>query len=315
MEPRVNYALVGLFVLILGTALVVLVLWLVGVGPGGDYRTYAIYPPESMAGISTESPVKYQGVDVGKVREVALDPDDPYRVRVLIDVRLGVPIRIDTVASLASQGLTGLVYFIELRGGAPASPVLEAPPGASYPVIRSEPSEFVRLQVAGSELVEEARSAVSDFRATLAAVGALVGPDQRESIGAAIDAARLTTVALSGAAQTLKDDLDLVAPILEDLRVAVGRLPDLAERADIALDKGAQAAEAVRDAALELSTLTAKASPGLVTLTREGMPELVALLRDLRGLSARLDRLAAELEQDPNLLIYGRSRRAGPGER
>jgi hypothetical protein len=45
------------------------------------------------------------------------------------------------------------------------------------------------------------------------------------------------------------------------------------------------------------------------------MPELVALVRDLRGLTMRLDRLAADLEQDPNLLIYGRTRRPGPGER
>ncbi len=316
MEPRVSYVLVGLFVLILAGAFVMASLWLVGVGPAGDYRTYAVYPPESVAGIGEESPVKYQGVDVGKVREVGIDPEDPRRVRLLIDVRSDVPIKADTTASLASQGLTGLVYFIELQGGEPGSPALQAAPGAKYPVIPSELSELTRMQRIGAAMLEEVRDAAGELRGTLAALRPLLGEDQRGgTLGTAIEEAGRAASGLASAAGTLNVHLDRLGPMLDDLSRATGRLPGLAERAQGALDAAGQAAQAVGRAARRLDEVAAAAAPGLATLTQDGMPELVALLRDLRGLTARLDRLSTDLERDPNLLIYGRPRRPGPGER
>jgi phospholipid/cholesterol/gamma-HCH transport system substrate-binding protein len=315
MEPRVSYALVGLFVLVLSSAFIIMALWLIGVGPAGDYRTFAIYPPESVAGIAGESLVKYQGVDVGKVREVGIDPEDPRRIRVLIKVRQDVPIKVDTTASLASQGLTGLLYFIELHGGEPGSPPLEPEPGSDYPVIRAVHSDLSRIQRTGTELLEEAKGAAAELRATLAMVRALVEDDERAAIRTGIQDTSRAAAHLSQAAETLDDHLERLGPMLRDLSNTVARLPGLAERAGETLDSAGAAAIAIGQAARRLDDLTAQATPGLTTLTRDGMPELVALLRDLRGLTLRLDRLAADLEQDPNLLIYGRTRRPGPGER
>ena len=274
-----------------------------------------MYPVESVAGIAGESQVKFQGVDVGKVREVGIDPKDPRRVRLLLDLKRDFPIKVDTVASLASQGLTGLVYYIELRGGEPGSARLEAAPGAEYPVIRAEPSELARLQRIGTELLERANAAAGELGATLTAVRALVGEDERATIQAAIGDAGRTAADLSRAAGTLNGQLERFDPLLDDLSRAAGRLPGLAERADATLNTAGEAARAVGQAARRLTDLTAEAAPGLATLTRDGMPELVALLKDLRSLAGRLDRLAADLEQEPNLLLYGRPRRPGPGER
>ncbi len=203
MDPRVSYALVGLFVLIFGGAFVALVFWLVGVEPAADYRTYAIYPPESVAGIGGETPVKYQGVDVGKVRQVGLDPRDPRRVRLLVDVRREVPIKVDTTASLASQGLTGLVYFIELRGGETGSAALEAAPGADYPVIRAELSDLTQLQRTGTELLEQGKAAAAELKETLVAVRDLIGGGERLAMGTLIEDAGRTAARLSQAAGTL----------------------------------------------------------------------------------------------------------------
>jgi phospholipid/cholesterol/gamma-HCH transport system substrate-binding protein len=315
MEPRVSYALVGLFVLVLSSAFIIMALWLIGVGPAGDYRTFAIYPPESVAGIAGESLVKYQGVDVGKVREVGIDPEDPRRIRVLINVRQDVPIKVDTTASIASQGLTGLLYFIQLHGGEPGSPSLEPEPGQDYPVIRAVHSDLSQIQRTGTELLEEAKGAAAELRDTLAMVRSLVEDDERAAIRTGIHDTSRAAAHLSQAAGTLEDHLEQLGPMLHDLSSAVARLPGLADRAGETLDTAGAAAIAIGQAARRLDDLTAQAAPGLTTLTRDGMPELVALLRDLRGLTGRLDRLAADLEQDPNLLIYGRTRRPGPGER
>ncbi len=315
MEPRVSYALVGLFVLIAGAAFLVATLWLVGVGPTADYRTYAMYPPESVAGIGAESAVKFQGVDVGKVRELSIDPQDPQRVRILLDIRRDLEIRTDTTARLASQGLTGLVYFIELQPGTHDSPPLKPAPGAEFPVIPAEVSELTRLQRTGTELLADARDAAGELRATLAGLRSLLGEDRQGAIGTVIDESGRAAAGLAKAAVTLNLQLERLSPILDDLSRTTGRLPHLAERAQNAFEATGQAALAVNRAAQRLDEVAAKAAPGITALTEDGMPELVSLLRDLRNLTARLDGLASDLEQDPNLLIYGRPRRPGPGER
>lgn len=312
MESRVSYVLVGLFVLILGGAFVALSLWLVGVAPGGDYRTFAVYPPESVAGIAGESLVRFQGVDVGKVREVGVDPGDPRRVRLLIDIRRDLPVQVDTRARIASQGLTGLVYYIELSAGEPGSPPLETEPGAPYPVIRSEPSDFARLQQTGTDLLEQARAGAGELRSTLSALRELLGQEERAVIRAAISDTGRTAAHLAVASGTLETQLQRLGPLLDDFARALG---DLAEKGGATLDRAGEAAQAIGQAARQLDRVALDAAPGVKALARDGMPELVALLRDLRGLAGRLDRIATDLEQDPNLLLYGRPRRPGPGER
>jgi ABC-type transporter Mla subunit MlaD len=182
-------------------------------------------------------------------------------------------------------------------------------------VIQAVPSDFVRLQRIGTELLEQANAAAGELRATLAAARGLVGERERATIGAAIGDAGRAAAELSRAGETLNARLERLGPALEDLSGAAHRLPGLTEKAGKTLDEAGEAARAIGRTARQLSALSTEAAPGLATLSREGMPELVALLKDLRALAGRLDRLAGDLEQDPNLLLYGRPRRPGPGER
>src|SRR6185369_14184257 len=139
IETKVHYPLVGLFVLVHSTVLIGIVLWLAS---GGAFRqkydTYLAIEDESVAGLSLNAPVKYNGVDVGKVREIRLDTDNPERVRLLFAIERGTPIKEDTVAVLKIQGLTGIAY-VELSGGARESPPLRASAQSPYPVIRTKP--------------------------------------------------------------------------------------------------------------------------------------------------------------------------------
>ena len=315
MEPRVSYALVGLFVLMLGSAIILAGLWLAGVGPAGEVRPYLVYLEESVAGLTLESAVKYQGVDVGQVREMGLDPDDARRVRLLIDVRQEIPVSVDTVASLATQGMTGLVYFIELRGGGPESAPLETAPGAAYAVIASEPSLSTRLQRDGFALMDEVRGVAGELRATLADIRTLFEDENRKAIAATVRDAASTAKRLSHASAVLDDYLNRFGPILDDLAQTVAALPDLTRHAAGTLDAVDAAAGEVRRLARDLDRLLAEASPGLTSLTRDGLPQVDPLLRGLRALTARLERLAADLERDPDLLLHGRVHRLGPGER
>ena len=121
MEPKVNYTLVGLFIALLGAATVTGVLWLSRTDYRGVYDRYYTFMDESVSGLSRDSYVKYQGVEVGRVKEIALDPNNPEQVRLGLDLVRGTPVKEDTVAVLETQGLTGIT-IVNLRGGSRACP-------------------------------------------------------------------------------------------------------------------------------------------------------------------------------------------------
>lgn len=145
MEEKLNFTVVGLFVLVLGAALIGAVLWLSsGRAYGTAYETYRIYMKESVAGLNLNAPVLYRGVEVGRVRRIALAPDNPEEVEVTLAIATGTPIKVDTVAVLQTQGLTGIAY-VDLTGGHRDSPPLRARAGEPDPVISTGPSLMVRL--------------------------------------------------------------------------------------------------------------------------------------------------------------------------
>lgn len=154
MEPKVNYILVGAFVVLLGGSILGVVMWLAKSDYRGAYDRYYVYTQESVAGLSVNSTVKYRGVDVGRVKEIILNPENSEEVRVTLDILSGTPVKADTVAVLVTQGLTGLVT-LNLNGGSRDAPLLTAEGGQVYPVIKSEPSLFGRLDMAISKLLSE----------------------------------------------------------------------------------------------------------------------------------------------------------------
>ena len=92
MEPKVNYILVGSFVVFLGTAVLVGILWLGKTDYRGSYDRYEAYMRESVAGLSVNSNVKYRGVDVGRIKTIALNPTNPEEVLLTMDIMHGTPI-------------------------------------------------------------------------------------------------------------------------------------------------------------------------------------------------------------------------------
>jgi len=145
MEEKVNFAVVGVFVLLLSAAFIGGVLWL---SSGKSYRTsydiYQTYMTESVAGLNLNAPVRYRGVEVGRVQKIKLAPGNVEQVQVTLAIKSGTPVKTDTVAILSTQGLTGIA-FVDLRGGSRDSPALQAKGDEPYPVIDSGPSLMVRL--------------------------------------------------------------------------------------------------------------------------------------------------------------------------
>jgi phospholipid/cholesterol/gamma-HCH transport system substrate-binding protein len=144
METDRHYFIEGLFIIGFSLAAALFFVWLSNTGHRDDVL-YRIHFAESVSGLALGDPVKYRGVDVGTVKAMALDPDDPRRVQVDVKLRKEAPVKTDTAATLTLRGITGTV-FIELEGGSPdAKSLVAATPEGQVPEIPAQKSSLASI--------------------------------------------------------------------------------------------------------------------------------------------------------------------------
>lgn len=145
MNNRVNYTVVGFFVLAGLVLTLGLSYWMLKPSSDSETAFYNIYFDESVLGLNLDAPVKYRGINVGKVTHIGISPTNSEQVRVLIAILKTTPIKVSTVARLTAQGITGLSY-INLSLGANDAPNLVAKKGEAYPTIATVPSFFENIE-------------------------------------------------------------------------------------------------------------------------------------------------------------------------
>ncbi|HSP24942.1 MAG TPA: MCE family protein [Saliniramus sp.] len=166
METRANYALIGLFTLLVVAAGFFFVYWFAVSETGQARRELRIIFEGSVAGLSRGSAVNFNGLRVGEVAQLRIDLDDPGKVigRILIDSN--TPVRADTSARLEYQGLTGIAQ-VSLTGGSAAAPFLTSEEDEPTPTIVADPSDF-------QDLIESARDIARATADTLDRINLLV---------------------------------------------------------------------------------------------------------------------------------------------
>lgn len=157
METNVNYTAVGVFVIGLVTAIILGIIWLSSGFSFEQYKKYMVYMQESVSGLSIDSPVEYNGVNVGSIKSIELNEENPQLVEVLLNIKKNTPITRGTIATLNTRGLTGLT-FIALKDRSTDLRPLVAEPGEPYPIIPTTPSIFVRLDTALSQMTKSFKS-------------------------------------------------------------------------------------------------------------------------------------------------------------
>jgi len=305
----VSYSIVGAFVLVLGAVLIAGVLWLASGGAWQKkYELYLAIEDESVAGLNLNAPVKYNGVDVGKVRKIELDTVNPNRVNLLFAIEQGTPVKEDTIAVLKTQGLTGIAY-VELSGGAATSPPLIASAGNVYPLIRTKPSLSARLENVLTNVLTKLDSTSNN-------INAILSVENQTAFKSAL--ADIATVARTLAAR--KDTID--AGIIQAGRTLENSAQVTAQMGAV-VDRIGRSADAVEKMGNEVAKTSASAGLAVDAVgadvkrfSVETLPELERLLGELSTLSSSLRRLSEQTERDPSGLIFGRKPvPAGPGEK
>src|SRR5437868_1159215 len=116
METRAPYALIGLFVTAVIAAVFGFVYWLHNGGGLSERTAYRIRYENTVSGLLTGAAVLFNGIRVGEVTNLKLDPGSPQLVIATIAVDAKTPVRADTKVGLDFQGLTG-VHVVTLQGG------------------------------------------------------------------------------------------------------------------------------------------------------------------------------------------------------
>ena len=303
-----NYPIVGLFVLILGAALIAGVLWLASGGAlQKKYDLYLAIEDESVAGLNLNAPVKYNGVDVGKVRDIQLDPENPERVNLLFAIERGTPIKQDTVAVLKTQGLTGIAY-VELSGGARDAPPLRTTAGNRYPVIRTKPSLSARLE-------NVLTSVLAKLDSTSGNINAILSEENRAAFKSALADIAVVAHTIAARKDTIDAGISNAGRTLENSSRATAQIGPL-------IDRIGRSADAIEKMGNEVARTSAGAGKTVNSIgadvkrfTAETLPELERLLGELSVLTTSLRRLSEQTERDPRGLLFGHKPvPEGPGE-
>ena len=306
----------------LGAVLIFAVLWLAS---GGSLHKkvdlYLAVMAESVAGLNLNAPVKYNGVDVGKVQSIQLDPSNPQLVQLIFAIERGTPIKVDTVAVLKTQGLTGIAY-VELDGGAKNAAPLRAKQGQKYPTIQTKPSLSTRLENILTSVLAKLDNTSSNidallsrenqqlFKSALAdiAIVAKTVAARKSEIDAGIVNVARTANNTAQATQKLNPLIDKLEPVVDQLSITIAQINSSA----LAIEKaGNEAAIASKSAGKTVESVGAN----LAHYSAETLPEVQRLLLELNDLSAALKSLVEQTERDPASLLRGRSPEPdGPGE-
>lgn len=210
METRANYILIGSFVLVLMAGLLIFVVWLGKFQFDRDFARYDIYFSRSVSGLKVGSPVSYRGINVGEVVDIRIAPEDVERILVTVEIDAETPIRTDTVARLAIEGLAGGTYVL-LEGGTQAAEPLATPADRRRPVIPSQPSPIESV-IEGMPQLLDRLTALADNASQL------LNSDNQVVVSETLTAIRDIAVALSGQTDTLTAAVRNAAQASENLK-------------------------------------------------------------------------------------------------
>jgi phospholipid/cholesterol/gamma-HCH transport system substrate-binding protein len=273
METRANYIITGAFTLAVIFAAFGFVFWFHNSGGVGARAVYRLVFSGSVSGLHTGASVMFNGIRVGDVAQLALDPHDPRKVVALVAIDRAVPVRADTRVALEFQGLTGLAE-VGLSGGSADAPVLVAA-GGQPPTLIADPS-------AGADVTQAARD-------TLSRINGLVAANET-ALRASLHNIETVSATLAQNSQRL----DRVMAGLESLTGSGDNRGEIA-----------QAVEAIRHLAENLDKRTDEISTGLTQFSNSGLKQFEAFAVDGRRTLAELQKVIKNIDQHPSRLIFG----------
>jgi phospholipid/cholesterol/gamma-HCH transport system substrate-binding protein len=284
METKANYVAVGAFVLACVIGLVVTIMWLAGAQYSQEYAYYQASFKGPVTGLGKGTVTRYNGIEVGRITDLAFDPVDPQRVIVTLQVQTNLNIREDSVASIDTQGITG-ASFVEISGGTKNAPLLVAKEGQRYPMIKTKQSTFAQLAQTAPEVVAKLNVAASR-------INDLLNDDNRRAIAHVLANLDETTQVIARRSADIDATIGSANAAMANLSEASNRLRPTLEQVDLTIRKYGKVADSA-DA----------------FITGDGLAQLSNLIGEMRRLVGNLDQFSDQLNRQPTKLLFGDRRK------
>jgi phospholipid/cholesterol/gamma-HCH transport system substrate-binding protein len=281
METRGNYVLIGLFAVSVVVAAFAFVFWFHNIGGTAKRTVYMVRFDRSASGLRPGSAVLFNGIRMGEVTKLTLNPADPHQVLATIEVDLKAPVRTDTSVGLDFQGLTGIAS-IALTGGSIAAPPLVSTDG--------NPPMLIADASASQDVTRAARDVLQRIDNLLVEGGTL--NNTFKSAENAVKSVEIFSAALAQNTQRI----DNILAGLENLSGGPDGKGDIQE-----------AARSIRQLADNLDKRTAEISVGINRFSATGARELEAFAIEGRRTLSEIDRAVKNLDRNPSRLLFGGS--------
>ena len=318
MENKAHYALVGTFVLLGLLAIIGFVAWVSNAQFDQQFDEYEVSFQGGVQGLSQGTEVRFNGLKVGDVTRLRIDPNDTNAVLVDIQVTTDTPVDTKSIGRMEPLGLTGLNY-IQIVPGGEGFPLIKDLPGKGPYRLVGEASRIDVLLGGGGNVIEAAQSAlarvntvmseqgIADFHAILSNVNQItnnlrdldVDPELVEKTLVAIEKAASDVSTAALAVDVTAKDFD--ALVQNDLKSALAR----AEQSMGELDKALGSIGAAADGTGDLIT---DGRDAINRLSNSGLTDIEETVDGLRRLVVTLGRVADSLERSPTQFIAGEER-------
>lgn len=300
MERNANYFLVGLISLILVAVAAVFVAWLANMQFSREYDLYDISFVGPVRGLSEGGEVHFNGIKVGEVVRISLDPQNTNRVIARARVTSDVPIRTDSYATLEPQGITG-VNYVQITAGSPGRPLLrDQVKRGDIPVVGSRPGALADLLQGGGTVLMRTLDSLDRINRVMSDENIRVLSRSLRNIEDVTIEARNRKAILAQTETTLKD--------IDDAALAIKAASDSTNTlvngdARKALNDVSVAAGELRETSVEARAIITTLKQPTTEFARSGLPRLTEAIGSLQSAAETLDRLASEAEHNPRGLI------------
>lgn len=307
MENRSHALFAGLFVLVLLAAAAMAAIWF-----GRKdvvYEPYELVSTYPVDGLSVQSQVRYQGMNVGQVQGLSLDQDRPGTIRVLIGVRPGTPITRGTWAEVATQGVTG-ISNIDLRddGKDPQRVTTSVADPYDIPV---RPGFFQKLQSLGVGMLEDADAVLDDIRVFLSSENADRFSELLKNTQELTASLNQSVITLEPAIRALPDVMAQIDQTLKSVDGFTSDITKLTKSAQQTVDYLNSPGGPINMATQSLAQLQRSAAQ----LQSSTFPEINRALENISEASRSFGETVRQLEQTPQSIFFGPAPiKPGPGE-
>ncbi len=319
MNNRVNYTLVGTAVIMMLAAMIFFVYWMLKPAQKDVMTPYYIYFTESVSGLNINSAVKFRGISVGDVKEMRINPKNSEEIEILIHLHEDTPIKVDTVATLMSQGITGLSY-IDLSKGNKNSTLLKPIDAEHIAVIKSDKSLFERIE----NSVDTIGTRLSK---TLYQTEKLLGDNNQQEVSEIL---MRTSAILSKIEKTLdertigniQETLDNSANITQRIDAMMDAVEQLVEKGvlleeslKISIVSVAQSYESIASAMISFKQMNDAGHYSVSDSMKKPMQQFDITMLEMERFMIKMESLIDRINRSPSDLIFlEEAEFKGPGE-